>query len=104
MKVLNPTDRLCDLQPTAYNHTLSHSTSLPNVPLLLVSPLARTVIMSTIAQKLSNLAGTSAKAKVLAQSDNDVVIVGAIRSAITKVRGWNVHFSFACLLRGSHVL
>ena len=42
--------------------------------------------MSSITQRISNFAGTSAKAKVLAQNDNDVVIVAAVRSAITKVR------------------
>ncbi|KAF7790165.1 hypothetical protein EIP86_001117 [Pleurotus ostreatoroseus] len=42
--------------------------------------------MSSFTQRISNLAGTSAKAKVLAQSDNDVVIVSAVRSAITKAK------------------
>ncbi|EPQ56769.1 acetyl-CoA acetyl transferase [Gloeophyllum trabeum ATCC 11539] len=39
---------------------------------------------AAIAQKVSQLAGTSGKAKVLAQSDDDVVVVAAVRSAITK--------------------
>ena len=34
---------------------------------------------------LSSLASGSAKSRILAQSDNDVVIVAAVRSAITKV-------------------
>lgn len=42
--------------------------------------------MSFITEKLSNFASGSAKSRVLAQSDNDVVIVVAVRSAITKVR------------------
>lgn len=41
--------------------------------------------MTTFTQRISNLAGTSAKAKVLSQNDNDVVIVAAVRSAVTKV-------------------
>ncbi|EKM50350.1 uncharacterized protein PHACADRAFT_178902 [Phanerochaete carnosa HHB-10118-sp] len=40
--------------------------------------------MSSFAQKLSNIAGTSAKARVTAPNDNDVVIVAAVRSALTK--------------------
>ncbi len=42
--------------------------------------------MTSFTQRISNLASTSAKAKLLAQNDNDVVIVAAVRSAITKVR------------------
>lgn len=34
---------------------------------------------------LSSLTGASGKSKVLSQNDNDVVIVSAVRSAITKV-------------------
>ena len=41
--------------------------------------------MSTISQGIRNLAGVSPKAKALSQNDNDVVIVAAVRSAITKV-------------------
>ena len=62
-RLISPLDRLCALS-------------------LLPSPAS----MSSFTQRISNLAGTSAKAKVLAQSDNDVVIVSAVRSAITKVR------------------
>ncbi|CAL1715704.1 unnamed protein product [Somion occarium] len=40
--------------------------------------------MSSFTQKIADFAGTSAKSKVLSQSDNDVVIVVAVRSAITK--------------------
>ncbi|TFK52111.1 thiolase [Heliocybe sulcata] len=40
--------------------------------------------MSAIAQKVSEWTGASGKAKVLAQSDDDVVVVAAVRSAITK--------------------
>lgn len=40
--------------------------------------------MSSFVQTLSNLAGTSAKARVTAQNDNDVVIIAAVRSAMTK--------------------
>lgn len=39
-----------------------------------------------MASKLQQLLGTSGKAKVLSQSDDDVVIVSALRTAITKVR------------------
>jgi len=43
--------------------------------------------MSAAAQRLTQLAiGTSGKAKVLAKHDDDVVIVSALRTAITKVR------------------
>ena len=42
--------------------------------------------MSSISQSIKNLAGVSPKAKALSQNDNDVVIVAAVRSAITKVR------------------
>ncbi|PIL25468.1 acetyl-CoA acetyltransferase [Ganoderma sinense ZZ0214-1] len=42
--------------------------------------------MSSIAQNIKNLAGVSPKAKALSQNDNDVVIVAAVRSAITKAR------------------
>lgn len=41
--------------------------------------------MSTITNKLSQLTGVG-KGKVLVQSDSDVVIVAAVRTAITKVR------------------
>ncbi|TCD66971.1 3-ketoacyl-CoA thiolase with broad chain length specificity [Steccherinum ochraceum] len=40
--------------------------------------------MTTFVQKVQNFTGTSARARVLAQNDNDVVIVSAVRSAITK--------------------
>ncbi|KAI0069762.1 acetyl-CoA acetyl transferase [Panus rudis PR-1116 ss-1] len=42
--------------------------------------------MSSIAQKISNFASGSggAKAKILAQNEDDIVIVSAVRSAITK--------------------
>ena len=86
---------MCDLEPTAYNHTLSSRLSSQRLSPPFSLPVS-TVIMSAIAQKLSNLAGTSAKAKVLAQNDNDVVIVGAIRSAITKVCFQSAHSSYAC--------
>ena len=42
--------------------------------------------MSSISQSIKNFAGVSPKAKALSQNDNDVVIVAAVRSAITKVR------------------
>lgn len=48
------------------------------------SPYHQT-IMSSIVQAVQSFTGTSPKARVLAQSDNDVVIVSAVRSAITKV-------------------
>jgi hypothetical protein len=45
--------------------------------------------MTSTAQRLTQFAaqtlGTSGKARVLAQSDNDVVIVAALRTPITKV-------------------
>ncbi|KAF9812983.1 hypothetical protein IEO21_05868 [Rhodonia placenta] len=40
--------------------------------------------MSAVLQPVSNLASSSGKAKVLSKHDNDVVIVSAVRSALTK--------------------
>ncbi|KAI0825412.1 thiolase [Irpex lacteus] len=40
--------------------------------------------MASIAQRISNFASGSAKSRVTAQNDDDVVIVAAVRSAITK--------------------
>ncbi|KAH9847587.1 acetyl-CoA acetyl transferase [Lenzites betulinus] len=42
--------------------------------------------MSTISQRIQNFAGVSPKAKALSQNDDDVVIVSAVRSAITKAK------------------
>ncbi|KAI0628223.1 acetyl-CoA acetyl transferase [Trametes polyzona] len=42
--------------------------------------------MSSITQRIQNLTGTSPKARALAQNDDDVVIVAAVRSAITKAK------------------
>ncbi|KAI0657930.1 acetyl-CoA acetyl transferase [Cubamyces menziesii] len=42
--------------------------------------------MSSFTQRIQNLTGTSPKAKALAQHDDDVVIVAAVRSAITKAK------------------
>ncbi|KAI0701173.1 thiolase [Cytidiella melzeri] len=42
--------------------------------------------MSSITQRITNFASGSAKSRVTAQNDNDVVIVAAVRSAITKGR------------------
>ncbi|KAH9941491.1 thiolase [Amylocystis lapponica] len=42
--------------------------------------------MSSIAQRIANFTGSSPKAKLFAQSDDDVVIVSAVRSAITKAK------------------
>ncbi|KAH9905085.1 thiolase [Epithele typhae] len=42
--------------------------------------------MSSITQALQNLTGMSPKARALSQNDNDVVIVAAVRSAITKAK------------------
>ncbi|OBZ65319.1 3-ketoacyl-CoA thiolase, peroxisomal [Grifola frondosa] len=42
--------------------------------------------MSSITQRIQNFTSTSPKARVLAQSENDVVIVAAVRSAITKAK------------------
>ncbi|KAM5544401.1 hypothetical protein V8D89_002061 [Ganoderma adspersum] len=42
--------------------------------------------MSSISQSIKNFAGVSPKAKALSQNDNDVVIVAAVRSAITKAK------------------
>ncbi|CDO68177.1 hypothetical protein BN946_scf184938.g29 [Trametes cinnabarina] len=42
--------------------------------------------MSSITQRVKDFAGLSAKAKALAQHDDDVVIVAAVRSAITKAK------------------
>lgn len=41
--------------------------------------------MSSITQRIQNFTGTSPKAKALSQNDDDIVIVAAVRSAITKV-------------------
>ena len=42
--------------------------------------------MASISQSIKNLTAVTPKAKALSQNDNDVVIVAAVRSAITKVR------------------
>ena len=42
--------------------------------------------MSSITQRIQNLAAFTPKARALAQNDDDIVIVTAVRSAITKVR------------------
>ncbi|KAI0817014.1 acetyl-CoA acetyl transferase [Trametes gibbosa] len=42
--------------------------------------------MSSLTQRIQNFAGLSPKAKALAQNDDDVVIVSAVRSAITKAK------------------
>ncbi|KAI0644302.1 acetyl-CoA acetyl transferase [Trametes meyenii] len=42
--------------------------------------------MSSISQRIQDFAGISPKAKALAQHDDDVVIVAAVRSAITKAK------------------
>ncbi|GBE86191.1 3-ketoacyl-CoA thiolase, peroxisomal [Sparassis crispa] len=42
--------------------------------------------MSSFAQRISSFTTTSPKAKILAQHDDDVVIVAAVRSAITKAK------------------
>ncbi|KAI8974569.1 thiolase [Trametes punicea] len=42
--------------------------------------------MAAITQRIQSLAGLSFKAKALAQHDHDVVIVAAVRSAITKAK------------------
>ncbi|KAI0372644.1 acetyl-CoA acetyl transferase [Pilatotrama ljubarskyi] len=42
--------------------------------------------MASITQRIQNLTGTSPKARALAQHDDDVVIVVAVRSAITKAK------------------
>ncbi|EIW58842.1 acetyl-CoA acetyl transferase [Trametes versicolor FP-101664 SS1] len=42
--------------------------------------------MSSITQRIQNLTGTSPKARALAQNDDDIVIVAAVRSAITKAK------------------
>ncbi|OSD00140.1 thiolase [Trametes coccinea BRFM310] len=42
--------------------------------------------MSSITQRVKDFAGLSPKAKALAQHDDDVVIVAAVRSAITKAK------------------
>ncbi|KAL1942991.1 hypothetical protein VTO73DRAFT_4662 [Trametes versicolor] len=42
--------------------------------------------MSSITQRIQNFTGTSPKAKALSQNDDDIVIVAAVRSAITKAK------------------
>ncbi|KAI0351881.1 thiolase, partial [Trametes cingulata] len=42
--------------------------------------------MASITQRIQSLTGTSPKARALAQHDDDVVIVAAVRSAITKAK------------------
>lgn len=42
--------------------------------------------MTSLTQRIQNLTAVTPKARALTQNDNDVVIVAAVRSAITKVR------------------
>ncbi|OJT08574.1 3-ketoacyl-CoA thiolase, peroxisomal [Trametes pubescens] len=42
--------------------------------------------MTTLTQRIQNFTGTSPKARALAQNDDDIVIVAAVRSAITKAK------------------
>lgn len=42
--------------------------------------------MSSFTQRIQNLTALTPKARALSQNDNDIVIVAAVRSAITKVR------------------
>lgn len=42
--------------------------------------------MTSLSQRIQNFTAVTPKARALTQNDNDVVIVAAVRSAITKVR------------------
>ncbi|KAJ8489978.1 hypothetical protein ONZ51_g2582 [Trametes cubensis] len=70
--------------------TLSINPPSPHPPLvpLPLPPLTTLALyaMSSFTQRIQNLTGTSPKAKALAQHDDDVVIVAAVRSAITKAK------------------
>lgn len=71
-----------------------------NLPGLLFSPLEPSSLpsytsindscsspaMSSFTQRIQNLTALTPKARALSQNDNDIVIVAAVRSAITKVR------------------
>ncbi len=42
--------------------------------------------MTSLTQRIQNFTAATPKARALTQNDNDIVIVAAVRSAITKVR------------------
>ena len=75
---------------------LLHNTETPLSFIVssLLTPYTHHVMAFLSTSNLSSLASGSAKSRILAQSDNDVVIVTAVRSAITKVS-----FSFCLVAR-----